>query len=92
MYSLLSALFAVFLYFNPLSSTSPYETAEHFVSYDRQIDSWENTELFESLGTDLDLSMDRVVHDTPIQTYWTDVTVEGETFEGYSSMMVQDAI
>ncbi len=92
MYSILSALFTIFLYFNPLSSTSPYETAEHFASYDRQIDSWENMELFESLGTDLDLSMDRVVHDAPIQTYWTDVIVEGETFEGYSSMMVQDAI
>ncbi len=35
MYSLLSALFTVFLYFNPLSSTSPYETAEYFASQDR---------------------------------------------------------
>lgn len=92
MYSLLSALFTVFLYFNPLSSTSPYETAEYFATFDRQIDSLGNFELFESLGTDLDLGMDRVVHDAPIQTFWTDVTLDDETFDGYSSMMVHKAI
>ncbi|TCI54073.1 hypothetical protein EVJ24_07160 [Exiguobacterium sp. SH1S21] len=92
LFSLVYALYVTFLYVFPFSQETPYETAGYFATYDRQIDSWENTELFESLGVDLDLNMERVMHDAPIQTFWTDVTIEDEAFEGYSSMMIQEPI
>ncbi|EPE60839.1 hypothetical protein L479_02771 [Exiguobacterium sp. S17] len=55
---------------NPLSLETPYETAEYFSSFDRQVDSWENADLFESLGVDLDLNMGRMIHEAPLQTFY----------------------
>lgn len=92
LFSLVYALFVTFLHLNPLSLDTPYETAEYFASYDRHVDSWENAELFESLGFDLDLNMDRIMHDAPLQTFYTDVTIEDELFDGYSSMMMEEPI
>ncbi|WP_214844653.1 M28 family peptidase [Exiguobacterium sp. s150] len=90
--SFIYALYVTFLYVNPLSLDSPYETAEYFASYDRHVDSWENAELFESLGVDFDLNMDRLMHDAPFQTFYTDVTIGDELFDGYSSMMVEEPV
>jgi hypothetical protein len=89
-YSLLSALFTVFLYFNPLSSTSPYETAEYFASYDRDVNSWENVELFESLGNELNLEMESFVHYASVPSYWTTLTVDDEEqFDGLSHFVLE---
>lgn len=90
MYSLLSALFTVFLYFNPASSMSPYETAEYFASYDRDVNSWENVELFESLGNELNLEMDSFVHYASVPSYWTTLTVDDdEQFDGLSHYVLE---
>lgn len=87
--SFIYALYVTFLYVNPLSLDTPYSTAEYFASYDRHVDSWENAELFESLGIDLDLNMDRIMHEAPFQTFYTDIIVEDVIYDGYSSMMVE---
>gem|GEM_PF-2173523 len=90
MYSLLTALFTVFLFFNPFSSTSPYETAEYFASYDRDVNSWENVELFESLGNELNLEMDSFVHYASVPSYWTTLTVDDEAqFDGLSHFVLE---
>ncbi|TCI60165.1 hypothetical protein [Exiguobacterium sp. SH3S1] len=89
-YSLLSALYAVFLYFSPAAYASPYETAEYFASYDRDVNSWENVELFESLGTELDLEMDRFVHYASVPSHWTTLTIEDdERFDGVSHFILE---
>lgn len=92
MYSLLSALFTIFLYFNPLSSTSPYETAEYFASQDRDADSYDSFEFFDTFGTELEVSAKRVVHYVERSTYWTDIYLGDDYFEGYSSMALEQEI
>lgn len=85
---LLRSVATVFLFFNPIHPT-PIETAEYFSSIDRSADSWESADFFETLGTDLQVEMDRIVHYTERTTYWSELLIEGETFEGYSNMLFE---
>ncbi|WP_214698419.1 MULTISPECIES: hypothetical protein [unclassified Exiguobacterium] len=83
--SLLRSIATVFLFFNPIHPT-PLETAEYFSSVDRNADSWESADFFESFGTDLPVDMDRNVLYTERITGWTEIEVGDETYEGLSSM------
>lgn len=96
MYSLLSALFTIFLYFNPASATSPYETAEYFASYDRVAESHENVELFESLGIgvsdETSVDMKREIHYAPLNTNWPTITIDDEFYDGYATIPFEETI
>ena len=76
-------------YLNPFGIGSAYDTAAYFGSVNRDANSWENAELFETLGADLDLSMERNIHYAERPTYWTDIQVGEEWHEGSTSMMFE---
>lgn len=86
------SLILVFQYFNPVQLDSPYAVAEYFTSFDRDVDSYENIEFFESLGSDLDLSMDRNIHYVERNTHWADVLIDDEYFEGFSNVLLEEKI
>ncbi|WP_214757056.1 hypothetical protein [Exiguobacterium sp. s123] len=84
-FSLLRSIATVVLFFNPIYST-PLETAEYISSVDRNADSWESADFFESFGTELPIDMDRNLLYTERITGWTEIEVGDETYEGFSSM------
>ena len=83
--SLLRSIATVFLFFNPIHPT-PLETAEYISSVDRNADSWESADFFESFGTELPIDMDRNLLYTERITGWTEIEMGDKTYEGFSSM------
>lgn len=88
MIGLLRSVATIFLIINPIHPT-PIETAKYFSSVDRSADSWESADFFETLGSDLQVEMERTIHYTERTTYWSELQIEGETFEGYSHMLFE---
>lgn len=88
MIGLLRSVATIFLVINPIHPT-PLETAKYFSSVDRSADSWESADFFETLGSDLQVEMERTVHYTERTTYWSKLQIEGEAFEGYSNMLFE---
>lgn len=64
----------------------PFETATRFASYDRTIESYDSIELFETLGDELNISMQRHLYTTEVNTYWASLYVDEDAdleFDAY---------